>query len=162
MIDETEDQVTNAIDETLIFDSEESSDINLEADSNESENRSAERKTAPSLGPLSVNPTHLVVLVGLAVLPLATSVVLQALTLSHMQRQPTAFDYGALQSTEEKKTFRDSVPLVRLAPWDTVDVAINDTVDVAINDISTLDELRVNLYNHRIISGDPIPVEIVR
>lgn len=31
---------------------------------------------------------------------------------------------------------------------------------VEIESVSTLDELRVNLYNHYIIGNDPIPVEI--
>jgi len=41
----------------------------------------------------------------------------------------------------------------------TLDVEVqNSSLDVEVQN----DELKVNLYNHYIISGDPIPVEIVR
>ncbi|MCH8840148.1 MAG: hypothetical protein IH831_05630 [Planctomycetes bacterium] len=43
-----------------------------------------------------------------------------------------------------------------------LDVEVQNTVDVSIDDISTTDELRVNLFNHYITGGDPIPVRIER
>jgi hypothetical protein len=100
--------------------------------------------------------TLLLMTVGL----LACSVLLQALILQRIPvttNQPVPVSIARISTLDELPVSIGSEPVsVSIS-----DISTTTSLPVTIDGISTTDELKVNLYNHYILGGDPIPVEIV-
>lgn len=104
----------------------------------------------------NVNQVLLAAAVGL----LACSVLLQVLILQKMPKfnsQPVPVSIVGISTLNELPVSISTNPV----PVSISEVSTTERMPVSIDSISTIDELKVDLQNHQILSAAPIPVEIV-